>query len=77
MKVGLLGAGRGGRLLDQGSRMDLGLSTAHPLASAGQPFVRLIQRRFAADSLRSMVEAVEGRGTDKARGRFIPPQLHP
>ena len=35
---------------------------AHPLARAGQPFVRLVQRRFAADSLRSMVEAVEGRG---------------
>jgi uncharacterized protein (UPF0548 family) len=34
---------------------------AHPLARAGQPFVRLVQRRFAADSLRSMVEAVEGR----------------
>jgi uncharacterized protein (UPF0548 family) len=35
---------------------------AHPLARTGQPFVRLVQRRFAADSLRSMVEAVEGRG---------------
>jgi uncharacterized protein (UPF0548 family) len=35
---------------------------AHPLARAGQPFVRLVQRRFAADSLRSMVEAVEGGG---------------
>ena len=34
---------------------------AHPLARAGQPFVRLVQRQFAADSLRSMVEAVEGR----------------
>jgi uncharacterized protein (UPF0548 family) len=33
---------------------------AHPLARAGQPFVRLVQRRFAADSLRSMVEAIEG-----------------
>ena len=33
----------------------------HPLARAGQPFVRLVQRQFAADSLRSMVEAVEGR----------------
>ena len=35
---------------------------AHPLARAGQPFVRLIQRRFAAASLRSMVEAIEGGG---------------
>ena len=35
---------------------------AHPLARTGQPFVRLVQRRFAADSLRSMVEAVEGGG---------------
>ena len=35
---------------------------AHPLARAGQPFVRLVQRRFAADSLRSMVEAIEGGG---------------
>ena len=35
---------------------------AHPLASVGPPFVRLVQRRFAADSLRSMVEAVEGGG---------------
>jgi hypothetical protein len=25
----------------------------------GQPFVRLIQRRFAADSMRSMTEALE------------------
>jgi uncharacterized protein (UPF0548 family) len=36
---------------------------AHPLAKAGRPFVRLVQRQFAADSLRSMVEAVEGRGS--------------
>ena len=35
---------------------------AHPLARAGRPFVRLVQRRFAADSLRSMVETVEGVG---------------
>jgi uncharacterized protein (UPF0548 family) len=35
---------------------------AHPLARTGQPFVRLVQRRFAADSLRSMAEAVEGGG---------------
>ncbi len=35
---------------------------AHPMASVGPPFVRLVQRRFAADSLRSMVEAVEGEG---------------
>ena len=32
----------------------------HPLARAGPPFVRLIQRRFAADSLRSMSAAVAG-----------------
>ncbi len=35
---------------------------AHPLTKAGSPFVRLVQRRFAADSLRSMTEAVEGGG---------------
>ena len=35
---------------------------AHPLTKAGPPFVRLIQRRFAADSLRSMVQAVESGG---------------
>jgi uncharacterized protein (UPF0548 family) len=34
---------------------------AHPLAKMGRPFVRLIQRRFVADSLRAMVAAVEGR----------------
>jgi uncharacterized protein (UPF0548 family) len=34
----------------------------HPLTKVGSPFVRMIQRRFAADSLRSMAEAVEGRG---------------
>jgi uncharacterized protein (UPF0548 family) len=33
---------------------------AHPLARVGPPFVRLIQRRFAADSLRSMSAAVAG-----------------
>ena len=33
---------------------------AHPLAKAGPPFVRMVQRRFAADSLRSMAAAVEG-----------------
>jgi uncharacterized protein (UPF0548 family) len=31
---------------------------AHPLAKAGRPFVRLVQRRFAADSLRAMAAAV-------------------
>jgi uncharacterized protein (UPF0548 family) len=31
---------------------------AHPLASVGPPFVRLVQRRFAAASLRAMVAAV-------------------
>jgi uncharacterized protein (UPF0548 family) len=35
---------------------------AHPLVKAGPPFVRLVQRRFAADSLQSMVAAVVGRG---------------
>ena len=35
---------------------------AHLLARAGPPFVRLVQRRFAADSLRSMAAAVEGGG---------------
>ena len=29
-----------------------------PLAKAGPPFVRMVQRRFAADSLRSMAAAV-------------------
>jgi uncharacterized protein (UPF0548 family) len=31
---------------------------AHPLAKAGPPFVRMVQRRFAADSLRSMAAVV-------------------
>ena len=31
---------------------------AHPLARAGRPFVRLVQRRFAIDSLRAMTAAV-------------------
>jgi uncharacterized protein (UPF0548 family) len=31
---------------------------AHPLARAGPPFVRLVQRRFAAASLRAMAAAV-------------------
>jgi uncharacterized protein (UPF0548 family) len=35
---------------------------AHPLVKVGPPFVRLVQRRFAADSLQSMVAAVVGRG---------------
>ena len=35
---------------------------AHPFAKLGPPFVRLIQRRFAADSLRSMAAAVAGEG---------------
>ena len=35
---------------------------AHWLTKAAPPFVRLIQRRFAAASLRSMAEAVEGGG---------------
>ena len=32
---------------------------AHPLARAGRPFVRLVQRRFAADSFRAMAAALE------------------
>ena len=35
---------------------------AHPLARVGAPFVRLVQRRFATDSLRSMAAAVERGG---------------
>ena len=35
---------------------------AYPLAKAGPPFVRLIQRRFAADSLQAIAAAVEGGG---------------
>ena len=31
---------------------------AHPLARAGRPFVRLVQRRFAVDSFRAMTAAV-------------------
>jgi uncharacterized protein (UPF0548 family) len=31
---------------------------AHPLARVGSPFVRLVQRRFAVDSLRAMAAAV-------------------
>jgi uncharacterized protein (UPF0548 family) len=31
---------------------------AHPLAKVGSPIVRLVQRRFAADSLRAMAAAV-------------------
>jgi hypothetical protein len=30
--------------------------------------VRLVQRRFAADSLRSIVKAVEGGGSDRVVG---------
>jgi uncharacterized protein (UPF0548 family) len=32
---------------------------AHPLARVGRPFVRLVQRRFAVDSLRAMKAAVD------------------
>ena len=35
---------------------------AHPLVKVGRPFVRLIQRRFAIGSLRSMAAAGEGGG---------------
>ena len=35
---------------------------AHPLARVGAPFIRLVQRRFATDSLRSMAAAVERGG---------------
>jgi uncharacterized protein (UPF0548 family) len=40
---------------------------AHPLASVGPPFVRLVQRRFAAASLRAMVAAVNA-GCSQAGG---------
>jgi uncharacterized protein (UPF0548 family) len=33
---------------------------AHPLVSAAGPLARLIQRRFAVDSLRSMAAAMGG-----------------
>ena len=36
---------------------------AHPLAKVGSPFVRLVQRRFAADSLRAMAAAVDAEQT--------------
>jgi hypothetical protein len=39
--------------------------------------VRLVQKRFAADSLRSIVEAVESGGSDRVGCRFIPRQLPP
>ena len=32
---------------------------AHPLARAGRPFVRLVQRRSAVDSFRAMAAAVD------------------
>ena len=35
---------------------------AHPLARVGQPLVGLVQRRFAAESLRAMRVAVKGGG---------------
>ena len=40
---------------------------AHPLARAGPPFVRLVQRRFAAASLRAMAAAVNA-GCSQAGG---------
>ena len=40
---------------------------AHPLASVGPPFVRLVQRRFAAASLRAMAAAVNA-GCSQAGG---------
>jgi uncharacterized protein (UPF0548 family) len=40
---------------------------AHPLAIVGPPFVRLVQRRFAAASLRAMVAAVNA-GCSQAGG---------
>ena len=40
---------------------------AHPLASVGPPFLRLVQRRFAAASLRAMVAAVNA-GCSQAGG---------
>ena len=38
----------------------------HPLAKAESPFVRLIQRQFAAASRRSIAAATKVEGTDKA-----------
>ena len=38
----------------------------HPLAKAESPFVRLIQRQFAAASRRSIAAAAKVEGTDKA-----------
>ena len=35
---------------------------AYPLAKAGPPFVRSIQRRFATNFLRNITEALEGGG---------------
>ncbi|HEY6690376.1 MAG TPA: DUF1990 domain-containing protein [Rubrobacter sp.] len=40
---------------------------AHPLASVGPPFVRLVQRRFGAASLRAMAAAVNA-GCSQAGG---------
>jgi uncharacterized protein (UPF0548 family) len=40
---------------------------AHPLASVGPPFVRLVQRRFAAASLWAMAAAVDA-GCSQAGG---------
>jgi uncharacterized protein (UPF0548 family) len=40
---------------------------AHPLVALGPPFVRMIQRRFAAASLRAMVAAVDA-GCSQAGG---------
>jgi uncharacterized protein (UPF0548 family) len=37
---------------------------AHPLARAAPPLARLVQRRFARDSLRSMISAASG-GSDR------------
>ena len=57
-------AAAGGRLTKAPESILVRLSAParRTLGQAGQPFVRLVQRQFAADSLRSMVEAVEGRG---------------
>ncbi len=44
---------------------------AHPLTKLAPPFVRPVQRRFAADSLRSMAAAVEG-GTRNTPRRTPP-----
>ena len=51
------------------------LRPAHPVAKAGPPLVRMVQRRFAADSLQSMATAVSAGCTGPLGDQFIPRQL--